>query len=397
MQTDIAPRVLSPHVAADFAAQEFQARIQDTRAGMREAGLDALLLVSPENIYYLLGLNHQGYFAFTLLVLPIEGPPLLVTRAMEHITVTMQAPGCVHVPFNEGGDPAAAAIDAIGQVTESGQMVGVEEATMFFPVAVWMRIREALWDRLWTDGTGVVERVRSVKSPAEIAFIRRAATISDRAIRAGIDAAGDAGTERAVAAAIYHEMILAGSEHPGFAPFIRSTDILGQEHVTWRDRELRSGTGVLMELSASVYRYHAPLSRMICVGEASPGVHDAAEIALAGLGAVRDALVPGAIAGDVYAAWQKTVDQGLGHEGYRRHHCGYMVGIGFPPSWVGGSAVIGLRSESELVIREGMVFHVLSWLLGQEPGDYCVSDTALVTADGCELLTTIQREPIVLG
>ena len=74
-----------------------------------------------------------------------------------------------------------------------------------------------------------------------------------------------------------------------------------------------------------------------------------------------------------------------------------FVGIGFPPSWVGGGAVVGLRRGGDLVIREGMVFHVLSWLLGQRPADYVVSDTILVTADGGELLTTTVREPIVVA
>ena len=36
---------------------------------MRSAGLAGLCVTGPEDIYYLTGLNHQGYFAFTMLVL----------------------------------------------------------------------------------------------------------------------------------------------------------------------------------------------------------------------------------------------------------------------------------------------------------------------------------------
>ena len=43
-----------------------------------------------------------------------------------------------------------------------------------------------------------------------------------------------------------------------------------------------------------------------------------------------------------------------------------------------------------------MTFHVLSWLLGQDPADYVVSDTILVTADGGERLTTTPRHPLVV-
>src|SRR3546814_1557695 len=96
--------------------------------------------------------------------------------------------------------------------------------------------------------------------------------------------------------------------------------------------------------------------------------------------------LPGRRARDVYAAWQSVVDAaGLAH--YRRHHCGYMVGIGVPPSWTGGNTVTGLRHDSDLLIEEGMGFHVLSWLMGAGRGDYFLSNTVLLTAGGPEVLT----------
>src|SRR3546814_11483309 len=71
-------------------------------------------------------------------------------------------------------------------------------------------------------------------------------------------------------------------------------------------------------------------------------------------GAVLPALRPGALAREVYAAWQAVVDRaGLGH--YRRHHCGYAVGIGMPPSWTGGNSVTGLRSDGDLALRSGKI------------------------------------------
>jgi Xaa-Pro dipeptidase len=57
---------------------------------------------------------------------------------------------------------------------------------------------------------------------------------------------------------------------------------------------------------------------------------------------------------------------------------------------------VGLRNHGEMEIKEGMTFHVLSWLLDQKPADYVISDTILVTADGSEILTTTRRDPIVV-
>jgi Xaa-Pro dipeptidase len=386
---------IEPYLGSDFGEAEFEQRRAQVREEMAARGVDTLVVAGPENIYYLTGLNYQGYFSLTVLVLPGAGPPLLVARAMEGPTIAVLARSCTHVPFTDDDGPASVLTDAVASVSGPGATVGVELESMFFPPRIWDLLRTALPDRAWIDVSGLVVDVRSVKSPAELECIRRAARISDRAVQAGVAAASADGTEREVAAAVYAQLVRGGSEHPGFAPLIRGTDILAHEHVTWRDRGLYSGQVLLMELSASVYRYHAPLTRMVCIDHVGAGTGRAAEIALEALEAARSALVPGALTADVYAAWQAVVDRGLGHHGYRRHHCGYMVGIGFPPSWVGGGSVLGIRRDGELEIREGMVFHLLSWLLGQPPGDYCVSDTVVVRPDGGEFLTRFPREPQV--
>jgi Xaa-Pro dipeptidase len=379
-----------------FSQKEYEARISRVRAEMDGRGLSALLVVSPENIYYLTGLNHQGHFAFTLLVLQLEGTPMLVARAMEGVTIAAQVPQCTHVSFADYEDPAEAVVRAVVSVARPGTTLGVEQSSMCFPVGIWEPLRANLGNFGLVNGSGIIEQLRQIKSPAEIAYVRRAADASSRAIEAGLEAVAAGTSEREVAAAVYREMMLAGSEYPGFAPLIRSRDTLLQEHATWRARTIQPGDAVFMELSASVARFHAPLTRMAYVGGAPQGTDQAAEIAAEGLEAVRDALRPGVLNGDVYAAWQQVIDRGLGHSHYRRHHCGYAVGIGFPPSWVGGAGVAGLRAGGTTEIQAGMTFHVLSWILGQKPADYVISDTILVTPDGGEILTTTRRDPIVV-
>lgn len=392
------PDIAAPagELAASFPQSEYDARLARLRTEMARDDLDALVLVGPENIYYLSGLNHQGFFAFTALVVPAEGTPRLVARAMEAVTISTQVPLCVHEAFADYENPADAAVRAVRAAVGSGATIGVETASMYFPVALWERFKDELPDLRIVDGSGRVEALRAVKSVAEIACVRRAADASSRAMEAGIAAVDDGVSLREVAATVYAELVRAGSEYPGFAPLIRSRDLLLHEHVTWSNSPVRAGDAVFMELSGSVGRYHAPLTRMAYVGSPPPGTEKAADVAAAGLDAVVSALQPGARAGAVYDAWQQVIDEGLGHRDYRRHHCGYMVGIGFPPSWVGGASVVGLRNGGDLEIREGMTFHVLSWILGQQPADYVVSDTVLVTATGGELLTTPRRDPIVL-
>jgi Xaa-Pro dipeptidase len=383
---------------APFTVSEYAARVAAVRATMRKRGLDALLVSSPENIFYLTGLSHQGHFAFTALLLKAEGECLLVARAMERHTLAAQVPDCEHVPFDDGEDPADAVARAIFGSGLGHSRIGVEKHTMSFPIHVWEGVLDRTPRVCWEDGSEVVDDIRAIKSPAEIDYIRQAAAISSHALQSGIGVAGVGVNEREVATEVYRSMLARGSEYPGGAPLIRTSDLLLHEHETWRDRVLRAGDGLFLELSGCVHRYHAPLTRMVYVGHAPDAVDAAAEIVLAGLEAIRDALRPGALACEVYAAWQAVVDEALGHRDYRRHHCGYMIGIGFPPSfWVGGSMVKGLRPGSELTIREGMVFHLLPWLLGQGPADYVVSDTVLVTNTGpAELLTSVARTPMVV-
>ncbi|AXK31927.1 aminopeptidase P family protein [Streptomyces armeniacus] len=377
-----------------FLPDEYRARTAALRAAMRRRGLAALALASPENVHYLLGLDHLGHFAFTMVVLPRDGPPVLVARRMERHTLAAQVPGARHALYGEGRDPARTVARVLAEVTPPGGVVGVEEQSMWLPPAVLARVRAALPALRWADASALPARLRTVKSPAESALVRRAAHVSGTAMHAALGAARTGVSERTVAARVHAAMTEAGGREPGFAPLIRSTARLAQEHVTWREHRLEAGEGLFVELSGCVHRYHAPMSRTLRCGPLPPGVAESAAAALAGLRAAAGALVPGARTGEVYAAWAGAVAAATGYRP-RRHHCGYLTGIGFPPSWVGGGRVPGIRAGGRTKVRAGMVFHLMSWV--ERPAGHVVSDTALVTADGCELLTEAPRELIVTG
>jgi Xaa-Pro dipeptidase len=376
------------------SAAEYEARVAALRRAMRRRGLAALALASPENAHYLLGLDHLGHFAVTLLVLPRNGPPVLVARRMEAPTLAAQVPHARPALYGDGQDPARVAARALAGLVPAGATVGVEERSMALPPAVLARLRSALPHVGWVDCTALPARLRAVKSPAEVVLVRRAAEISGVGVRTALSVAAPGVSERTVAAHVHRAMTEAGGELPGFAPLIRSTARLAQEHTTWRDHLLAAGEGLFVELSGCVHRYHAPMSRTVYCGHPPPGGEQAAAAAMAGLRAARAALAPGARTGEVYAAWAGAV-AGVTGRRPRRHHCGYLTGAGFPPSWVGGQGVLGVRSGGRTRIRAGMVFHLMSWVTW--PAGYVVSDTALVTADGCALLTEAPRELLVSG
>ncbi|MPY79393.1 MAG: M24 family metallopeptidase [Actinophytocola sp.] len=381
--------------AAPSAAQnttERAARLAALRARMADADLAVVAIASPERIYYLTGLDHLGYFAFTLLLVPLDGDPVIVTRAMERPTITAQLPHCRHVTFADGTDPAMAVSEVLGTLVPDGGTLGVESGALFFPPAILARIRAATpWLGL-RDTDALLNEAMAVKSAEEIALTRHAAGVSDAAMAAGIAVARPGAGEHDVAAAVHHAMYAAGGQQPGFAPLIRPLSLLDQEHVSWQPRPLEVGTGLFLELSGCVARYHAPLSRTIYIGSLPDGAAEAHAAALAGLDAARDALHPGVTTGQVYARWQHAVAGSDSPAWPWRHHCGYLVGIGFPPSWVGGGEVLGIRDGGDTPIVAGMTFHLMSWVAG-----HVVSDTALVAPHGAELLTSTSRDLTVVS
>lgn len=426
---------------AGFPKEEFDARLARVRERMGESGLRGLLVAAPENVFYLTGLEHQGYFAYELLIVPLESEPILVTRAMEHATVRDQVPWVRHVGYSDGVDPMPAPRDrsqdiVLTDTTQEGDAVGlrpwemsvgvsvrgpvaddtevptsttivalrdarldagrvgIERRSSFFPYAIADGIVSALPGVDWIGADDLVADCRLVQSPLELKQTRRAAAITDSMMLSAIATAGSGVYEREIMAAVYDSVFRRGGTYPGFVPLVRSTRRIEHEHGTWSDGRLRSRDILFVELAGCLRRYHAPAGRLVFVGRAPARAHKLQEVCERAMMRAAEAIGPGARAGDVYDEWQVAVEQ-AGLESYTRHHCGYSVGIGFPPSWSGSGTPRGLRAGSDLELRTGMVFHLMSWLLRTGRGDSFLSDTIVVTESGCEFLTTVDRSVLV--
>ncbi len=376
-----------------FSEAEVTRRLAAFRAKLAESGLDGAVVAAPENVFYLTGLDHWGYFAPHLLIVPLTGNPVLITRAMERVSVEKQVKTAEFRGHSDSETAAAMAARVLRDLKLTGRRLGLEFWTAGLSHGLALSLQSQA-EAQWRDISGLIDDLRLVKSAEEQTLMRRAAAVTDAAAGAAIDAIADGVPETEVAAACIAAMTRAGGAPPAFGPFIRPGSRLGEEHATWGDRRYKSGEPVFLELSGCVARYHAPLGRMVHIGAIPDADARMAETTRQAFDAVLTALQPGNRARDVYAAWQRVVDAaGLAH--YRRHHCGYCVGIGLSPSWTGGNKVVGLRHDSDLEIREGMSFHILSWLMGTGRGDYFVSNAVLLGAQGPEVLTQTPTGPIV--
>lgn len=376
-----------------FSEVELARRLAKLRAALIESDLEAAIIVSPENVFYLTGLDHWGYFAPHLLIVPLDRKPILVTRSMERVTIENQVKAAEFRGHSDSETAADLAARVLSELGLADKPIGLEYWTSGLSHGLALRLK-AQTAAIWSDISGLVDTMRRVKSAEEQALMRRAAKVTDAAAAAAIEAISDGAAEQDVAAQCVAAMIRAGGHAPGFGPFIRPAARLGEEHTTWGDKNYRSGEPVFLELSGCVSRYHAPLGRLIRIGGISDADAAMAETTASAFDAVVAALKPGVKARDVYAAWQAVVD-GAGLSHYRRHHCGYLVGAGQPPSWTGGNSVTGLRHDSDIEIEAGMSFHILSWLMGTGRGDDFISNTVLLTGSGAEVLTRTPTGPIV--
>src|SRR3954453_13282604 len=146
---------------ACFARDEYDGRLAQLRRGMASQGLDLLLLSAPENIYYLTGLDHWGYFTPHILVIPTDGEMTLITRAMEKVTVANQV---ANARFHGHGDQETAA-EAFGRVLADGayraRRIGMEAWSAGLPHGLALALQRQLPTAEWVDVSGLVDDLRA--------------------------------------------------------------------------------------------------------------------------------------------------------------------------------------------------------------------------------------------
>ena len=372
-----------------FSDEELSRRLAATRQEMAARGLDLVLLSAPEHVFYLTGLDHWGYFAPHVLIVAAEGELVLVTRAMEHVAIRNQVRNATFIGHSDSESVADVVVKHL-KGASSGKTIGLEAASAGLSYAMGQALKQGIDGASWVDITGMLDEMRLVKSTEEQRFMKSAAVASDAGTQAAINAIHDGAKEADVAAECLAAMTRAGGTPPGFGPFLRPSHRMAEEHTTWGDGEHHEA--VFLEIAGCVARYNAPMGRLVNIGRISDEDAEMANICGEAFDATLRALKVGARAKDVYNGWQSVVDA-AGMPEYRRHHCGYLVGIGFPPAWTGGPRVTGLRHDSDREMREGMTFHLMSWFTETGRGNYFISNTVLLGADGAEVLTTTPYGP----
>src|SRR5438034_1047737 len=137
-----------------FDEAEFESRRQRVRAVLRERDLNAILVSSPENVYYLEGLNHYECFVETILILTHVAQQLLSDRAAG---AAIAAAGSGVNERHIAAEVYRTMIDAGGDLTGFPVLIR-SDRTLRFEHIVWRDHELDKGERLFVELAGCVRR-----------------------------------------------------------------------------------------------------------------------------------------------------------------------------------------------------------------------------------------------
>jgi Xaa-Pro dipeptidase len=383
-------------MALHFSRKEYKERLRRAREQMVEQRLDGILLFRQESMYYLTGYDTLGYAYFQTMYLGADGKLTLVTRApdieqarqtsiVEDVRIWVDRAGA------NAGDDFRDMLESHGM---RGKRIGIEYHA-FGLTAYWGKLVDAALEGFCTlvDASDLVRLLRQVKSPAELAYVRKAGEIGD-AMR---DEATRLSVPGAFEGDIYGAMFNVNMQRDGDPPSNArwpmgsgETALLVRYHSG--HRRIGANDQVTYEFSGAYRYYTACLMFSVLTGQVDPRHRDMYEACREALNACEEVLRPGNTLGDVWDAHEQTLTR-AGYAGKFLNACGYGMGATFPPAWVDWPMIY---RENPQVLEPGMVLFMHMILLDTEAGlAMHLGETAVVSPDGCEPVTHAPRELVV--
>jgi Xaa-Pro dipeptidase len=236
----------------------------------------------------------------------------------------------------------------------------------------------------------VLEPLRSVKSPTELASIERAMAVAEAALGATLPALHAGMTEREAASELTLQLLKAGSEPElPFNPIVASGPNSALPHAVPTDRRLQTEDLLILDWGATVDGYISDLTRTFALGEVKAewrSVHAAVFEANA---AGRQAVRPGAACREVDHAARRVIEA-AGYGPKFLHRTGHGIGVeAHEPPYI--------RADNEAVLEPGMTFTVEPGIYLEGRGGIRIEDNVVVTGDGGRTLSHLDRDLIVLA
>lgn len=360
---------------------DYHARRREALARtLRGDGPEALLVTNPINVTYLTGFSGDSG---NLIV--SRNRALLISDARFTEQLAEECPGLevtIRPPAQSLPQATAAALTQLGYRT-----VGFESATA--TVADLETLRELAPTISWAGDRHRVEQLRAVKDPAEIAQIREAISIAERAFTVLQALLRPEDSEKDLCDALEGYMRRAGGKGSSFPSIVAVGDRSALPHAPPTQRRVGEADFLLVDWGASGRFYKSDLTRVLATRTISPKLQEVYKVVMQARERAIRCIRPGTKAHDVDAAARTAIAE-AGYGEYFGHGLGHGIGLQVheAPS---------LRPNSETVLQAGMVVTVEPGIYLRGWGGVRIEDDVLVTPDGCEVLTHVARDLAVVS
>jgi Xaa-Pro aminopeptidase len=358
----------------DAQAPATTGRIEKVRALLEEQQLDALLISDPFNRRYLSGFTgSNGYLIVSRFSLQIA------TDFRYWEQAERQCPEFELFKFaNPMKDWFANLMRPWG-----GHKVGFEAASLSYGAV--QEMRELIGDMEAGDRAelvptnGLVEKLRAIKEPAEVAAIERVIALGDAAFEAVAARIEPGWTERAVAWEIEQYIRAHGGDGVSFSTIVAGGTWGALPHARPRDVPLREGEAVVIDMGALLDGYCSDMTRTVCLGEPDARFKEIYDIVLAAQLAAEAMIEPGMDGEKAHMLAQSVIDE-AGYGEQFGHGLGHGIGL-----QVHEAPRIAKRSED--VLQDGMLFSVEPGIYLPEWGGVRIEDLVVLENGRCRVLT----------
>jgi len=355
--------------AHSLPTSEYITRLRKFRAYQKRQKLDALLVASDVNRYYL-----TGFFASNgLLVLADE--PTFYTDFRYFVAAKRTLPFLKVKLIWKAGDES----EALAKLGKPWKRIGYEGSMTSERFGQW---KEALPRPEWVNVSSAIDELRSVKSLAEQRCIRASIHATDAVFAAVRSQLAPGMTEWEV-----RNLIRRGADFCGQGEAFDTIVCAGKNgaecHHYPDETPLFENSPVLIDMGVVKDYYCSDMTRSFCLGKPTSEYREVYQTVLeANRKAIR-AIRPGRTCSDMDAIARKHIEK-AGHGKHFGHGLGHSLGLEIHES-------LRFSATCHTVLKPGMVMTV-------EPGIYLpgrfgvrIEDVVLVTRTGCEVLTKTEK------
>ena len=359
---------------------------------MEEAGIDVLLATSKHNTQYLLGGYRFIFFSAMDAIGHSRYLPILVyekgrAESSAYVANRMENGEHQNHPFwtpafhpQSWGtlDAAACAVEHLKKIGKAGGRIGVEPS--FLPMDAYKLLRDRLEDATFVDATGMLERMRALKTPEELEKLRTASELITDSMMGTIAGAREGTTKTEIIEKLRREETNRGLQFEYCLLTLGSSHNRAASDQAWRKGE------VLSIDSGGNYRgYIGDLCRMGVLGDPDAELEDLLGEVEAVQQAAFSKVRAGVQGGDVIAHAESVLKASkvAGFTDFFAHGMGLITHE--VPFLMTNHPVAYEGVDAARPLEAGMVISVETTMLHPSRGFIKLEDTLVVTADGHEM------------